>query len=205
MKKTFLAIAAMLFIVFVSCVHNDPYDGPGPVTIDPTTDYTKLTLNEISGTNKFVEIYNSGEVDIPLAGVKLQRNDGPASGGSEWTGAATDTIPAGAYRIFLFNNYTPATLSDNAAYVGWTVGSGISGGQVLKVAIVDPSGTAVSTFIRGDVPLPAWQDTNVTSSSANSYSRMDDGTWAYAAPTPGAANGTKVADITSPGYLTAQP
>jgi len=204
MKKIFLAFAAMS-VVFTSCVKNDPYDGPGPITVDPTTDYTKLILNEISGTNKFVEIYNSGEVDIPLAGVKLQRNDGATSGGSEWTGTATDIIPAGAYRIFLFNNYTPADLSSNEAYVGWTVGSGISGGQVLKVAIVDPSGKPVSTFIRGDVPLPAWQDTNVTQNSACSYSYMDDGTWAFATPTPGVANGPKVADITSPGYLTAQP
>jgi hypothetical protein len=168
-------------------------------------DYTKLVLNEVSGNNKFVEIYNSGTVPIPLQDVKLQRNDGP-SGGSEWVGTASDSIPAGAYRIILFNSYTPADLETNPAYVGWTVSSGISSGQILKVAIVDPAGTPVSVFIRGDVPLPAWGNTSgVTQDSTNSYSRMSDGTWAYAAPTPGAANGTKTGDIVNPGYLTAQP
>jgi len=166
-------------------------------------DYTKLVLNEVSGNNKFVEIYNSGTVDIPMQGVKLQRNDGPSSGGSEWVGAAIDSIPAGEYRLILFNSAT-AGLDTNPAYVGWKVSSGISSSQVLKVAIVDPAGNPVDVFIRGDVPLPAWQST-ATQDSTHSYSRMDTATWAYADPTPGAANGSKVADILSPGYLTAQP
>ncbi|MCL1973922.1 MAG: lamin tail domain-containing protein [Bacteroidetes bacterium] len=169
-------------------------------------DYSKLVLNEVSGNNKYVEIYNSGTEDIPLAGVKLQRNNGSAAGGSEWSGTVTDVIPAGAYRLFLFNSYTPAELNTNPAYTGWTVGSGISSGQILKVAIVDPSGNPVSVFIRGDVPLPAWQVTSdVSQNTTDTYSRMADGTWAYAAPTPGAPNGTKTSEILNPGYLTAQP
>ena len=167
-------------------------------------DYSALLLNEVSGNNKYVEIYNSGSEDIPLVGVKLQRNDGPTSGGSEWTGTAADVIPAGAYRLFLFNSYTPADLNTHPAFTGWTVSSGISSGQILKVAIVDPSGNPISVFIRGDVPLPAWQVTaDVTQNTSNTYSRMSDGTWAYAAPTPGAENGEKTSDIVSPGYLTA--
>jgi len=175
------------------------------ITWKTPLDYTKLVLTEVSGNNKYVEIYNSGSVTIPLEGVKLQRNGGP-SGGSEWTGSSTATIPAGAYRIFLFNSYTPAELSTNPAYTGWTVGSGISSGQILKVAIVDPQGTEVSVFIRGDVPLPSWGSTaGVTQNTDDTYSRMSNGTWAYAAPTPGVANGAKTEDIVSPGYLTAQP
>ena len=176
-----------------------------PKTQEPQVDYSKLVVNEVSGNNKYVEIYNSGTMDIPLLGVKLQRNDGPTSGGSEWTGAATDSIKAGAYGLFLFNSYTPADLNTNPALLG-TVGSGISSGQILKVAIVDPKGNPISVFIRGDVPLPAWQvTTNVSQNTTDTYSRMADGTWAYAAPTPGAVNGAKTADIVTPGYLTAQP
>ena len=176
-----------------------------PVEQVPHIDYTKLVLNEVSGNNKYVEIYNSGNEAIPLVGVKLQRNDGPTSGGSEWTGTESDVIAAKAYGLFLFNSYTPATLNTNPALLG-TVGSGISSGQILKVAIVDPSGNPVSVFIRGDVPLPAWQTTtNVTQNTTDTYSRMADGTWAYAASTPGAVNGAKTSEIVTPGYLTAQP
>jgi len=172
--------------------------------VNAPVDYTKLVLNEVSGYNKFVEIYNSGTVAIPMQGVKLQRNDGP-SGGSEWVGTASDSIPAGAYRLILFSGYTPASLNTNPAYTGWTVGSGISNQQILKVAIVDPVGTPVDVFIRGDEPLSSWGTGGATQDNAHSYSRMSDGTWAYADPTPGAANGAKVTEIVSPGYLTAQP
>ena len=176
-----------------------------PKTQELPIDYSKLMINEVSGNNKYVEIYNSGSEDIPLLGVKLQRNDGPTSGGSEWTGTATDVIKAGAYGLFLFNSYTPADLNTNPALLG-TVGSGISSGQILKVAIVDPSGKPISVFIRGDVPLPAWQvTTDVSQNTTDTYSRMADGSWAYAAPTPGAVNGAKTVDIVNPGYLTAQP
>ena len=173
---------------------------------DAALDYSQLVLNEVSGNNKYVEIYNSGAAPIPLKGVRLQRNDGPTGGGSEWVGGSADEIPAGAYRLFLFNNYTPASLDTNPAYAGWTLSSGISSGQVLKVALIDPEDNPIDVFIRGDVPLPAWQSTSgVTQDSTNSYSRMDASTWAYAAPTPGAVNGTKAGEIVNPGYLTAQP
>jgi hypothetical protein len=172
--------------------------------VSAPVDYSKLVLNEVSGNNKFVEIYNSGAVDIPLQGVKLQRNDGP-TGGSEWVGSASDSIPAGAYRIFLFNSPTAGLDINHPAYLG-TVGSGISSGQILKVAIVDPAGNPVDVFIRGNNPLPVWgNSSSITQDSTNSYSRVGDNTWAYADPTPGAANGTKVGDIVNPGYLTAQP
>ena len=168
-------------------------------------DYTNLILNEVSGEHKYVEIYNSGDKEIPLMGVKLQRNNGPSSGGSEWTGGTSDVIPAGEYRIFLFNSFT-AGLDNNPAFVGWSVSSGISDQQILKVALVAPSGNPIDVFIRGDVPLPAWQSTeNVTRNRIHSYSRMPDNSWAYAEPTPGAENGEKQGDIVNPGYLTAQP
>jgi hypothetical protein len=169
--------------------------------VSAPVDYSKLVLNEVSGGQKFVEIYNSGSVAIPLQGVKLQRNDGA----SEWVGTASDSIPAGAYRIFLFDSYT-AGLDTNPAYAGWKVSSGISDQQILKVAIVDPAGSPVSVFIRGDAPLPAWgNSSSITRDQTHSYSRMSDDTWAYADPTPGAANGAKTGEIVSPGYLTVQP
>ena len=172
----------------------------------PDTDYTHLVLNEISGEHKFVEIYNAGNETISLHGVRLQRNNGSSAGGSEWIGKKGDVIPAKAYRIVTFNNYQ---LPDNWTIVPEVLGSinsGISDQQILKVAIVAPSGNPVDVFIRGNVPLPAWQTTdNVTRNRSHSYSRMTDNRWAYAFPTPGAENGTKMGDIINPGYLTAQP
>ena len=166
-------------------------------------DYTALILTEVSGEHKFVEIYNSGTEDIPMRDVKLSRNDGQSS----WTGTAADVIPAGAYRLFLFNSFT-AGLDSNPAYVGWRVSSGISDQQTLKIAIVDPQENEVSVFIRGDEPLPAWGTDGAErrpEGTRPSYSRMNDGTWAWAMDTPGAENGPKTFEIVNPGYLTATP
>jgi hypothetical protein len=166
----------------------------------PPSDYSDLVLNEISGNNKYVEIYNSGATDICLTGVKLDRNNG----GSSWTGGAGDAIPAGEYRIFLFNSYTPADLSTNPAYVGWTVGSGISSGQTLRIALIAPDNSIIDLFIRGD-GTGTGSSTGVTQDSNNTYSRTSDDTWAYAVATPGAENGAKVGNIVDPGYLTVDP
>jgi len=172
-------------------------------------DYTKLILNEIDGNSnkKFVEIYNSGTVDIPMEGVKVDRNNG----GSSWVGTASDSIPAGAYRLVAFRgaNGTDVLsgIDGNPADVGWIAKSGISAGQTLKIAIIAPDNTPIDVFIRGD-GTSTGSTTGVTSST-DSYSRMADEngqkTWAYATSTPGAANGTKTGDIVNPGYLTAQP
>jgi hypothetical protein len=174
------------------------------VSAGAAVDYTKLVLNEVSGNKKFVEIYNSGAVAIPMEGVKIQRNDGQ----SQWVGAAGDSIPAGAYRLFLFfknEDDKPDDLASNPAYKGWDVSSGISNQQILKVAIIDPAGNPIDVFIRGDIPLSSWGTGGAEQENTYSYSRMDASTWAYAAPTPGLANGPKAADIVNPGYLTAQP
>jgi hypothetical protein len=162
----------------------------------PGVDYTKLKLNEICGDQKFVEIYNSGSLAISMQDVKLDRNDGQSS----WTGTASDSIPAGAYRLILFNSFT-AGLDSNPAYTGWTVSSGISDQQTLKIALINPQGNPIDVFMRGTSP---WQSTSgVTRERDYSYSRMTDNTWANATPTPGVVNGEKVKDIENPGYSTA--
>jgi hypothetical protein len=186
------------------------------------TDYTKLILNEICGENLFVEIYNSGDVEIPMQGVKLQRNGGE----SEWTGRVGDVIPAQAYRLILFRNGNidsgdaPAsTLQENPAFTGWTISSGLSNQQTLKIAIIDPQGNDVDVFVRGNSFTGPWgtagqtrpgrivgvKVSNVTGDNDTrpSYSRMNDSTWAWAEPTPGAENESKLEEIVSDGYLTA--
>lgn len=167
------------------------------VTPPEDDDYTHLILNEISGEQKFVEIYNAGAEPISLNGVKLERNDGASS----WIGTEDDEIPAGAYRIFLFNSFAEG-LDSNPAYTGWTVSSGISDQQILKIALVAPSGTPIEVFIRGEEPLDDWGTAGAERERDYSYSRMNDDSWAYAVHSPGAENGNKEKEIVNPGYLT---
>jgi len=199
-----------------------------------SADFSHLRLNEISGVDAvlFVEIFNSGTEEINLEGVRLQRNEGPTHNtslttGTEWVGQAGDVIPAGAYRIILFRNGrgdgnnsgpdAPSRLQSNPAWPGmnWTVTGGLSNQQILKIALVAPNGNPIDVFIRGDVPLPGWgtagasRPGNMNSGTYGnirpSYSRMADGSWAWAIVTPGTTNGPSVQSITNPGYLTAMP
>ena len=192
-----------------------------PAIAEPI-DFSYLILNEISGAELFVEIFNAGDVNIPLEGVVLQRN-GPNfehnhgtpenpdwTRTTEWVGAPGDYIPAGAYRIILFrdgDHPDNAHLVDNPAFVGWTVPGGLSNQQVLKIALIAPDGEYIDLFIRGDESNLLW-GTPGASRPANPfrhYARMADGTWAWAAATPGATNAAKHADIVNPGYLTSLP
>ena len=197
MKKILFTLTT-LAIVLVACLKTEL---PDPVPQPP--DYSKLILNEIDGNNRFVEIYNSSDEDMCLFDVRIQRNDGPSFGplGSEWVGTFADTIPAGAYRLIEFNSAS-AIVTNNPANVGWRIQSGLSPAQILKIAIVNPEGKEVDIFMRGEMPLDPWGTTGATSNTTHSYSRMSNGTWAYAVATPGAANGPAVSEIINPGYLT---
>ena len=64
---------------------------------------------------------------------------------------------------------------------------------------VNTFGKETNTFIRGDIPLPAWQQ-SITGNTTADYSRMPDGTWAFAVGTPGAADEESTGAIASPGY-----
>ena len=181
-----------------------------------TPDFSKLILNEIDGEATFVEIFNSGTEPINLEGVRLQRNQGPNApspqpAGSEWVGTAADVIPAGAYRLILFVGNgaidgSGHTLYGNSAFVGWTVSSGLSNQQTLKIELICPEGFSIDAFIRGNghEQLPNWGTAGAArrpNDTRPSYSRMPNGSWAYALPTPGAENGARTFDIVNPGYL----
>ena len=164
---------------------------PEPDPVDPAL-FEDIILTEICGEQKYVEIYNKGSEEVSLVGLILERNEGASS----YSFTLTDVIPAGAYRLILFNSH-PEELEANDAYVGWDVSSGISDQQTLSIQLITVSSDVISSFQRG---VAAWGTSGAERERDYSYSRQDDGTWAYADYTPGAANGEKVKEIVGPGY-----
>ena len=164
---------------------------PEPEPVDPSL-FEHIILTEICGEQKYVEIYNKGSEDVSLLGLTIERNEGASS----YIFTSTDVIPAGAYRLILFNSH-PEELEDNDAYVGWDVSSGISDQQTLSIQLITISGDVISNFQRGVAP---WGTSGAERERDYSYSRMDDGSWAYAGFTPGAANGEKTKEIINPDY-----
>lgn len=134
-------------------------------------DYTKLRLNELNGNDKFIEIYNFGDVKIKLEGIYVEKDDGLV-----WT-CDNRTLEAGAY-LLLYSEDVIASHPEHDVALVFT--SGLSAKKNVRVQLFDPTGTSIDDF-------------NITKhpggTVAGSYGRNADGLW-YTQPTatPGAAN-----------------
>ena len=67
-------------------------------------DYSKIMLNELNGDTKFIEIYNQGDVNLPLKGMYLIKDEKPEI---IWTADATIIAPAHGY-VVLYGGDHPA-------------------------------------------------------------------------------------------------
>ena len=74
--------------------------------------------------------------------------------------------------------------------------AGLSAKKGVKFELVDAAGNVVDKFVRGEDTDP-FDEAKLPENTEASFSRVPNGTgdWAYAVPTPGAANGEKTGDI----------
>ena len=160
----------------------------------------KVVFNELCGNkvewggnpaNKFIELYNAGEGDGNLAGWTIRKYAADATDVAGkynvvWEGPENTTIAAGAYIVL------GADATDYAD--GFT--AGLSAKKGVKFELVDAAGNVVDKFIRGEDADPFGEE-GLSENKEASYSRVPNGTgsFAYAVPTPGAANGEKTGDI----------
>ena len=151
-------------------------------------DYTNLVINELNGTDKFIEFYNKGNLDLSMEGMYLTKDgveDAP-----KWTGDATHVVPAHGYLV-LYSIDTQADhpeLGDNMFF-----NSGLSAKKTLRIALYMPDNTERDVFTRGTTG--EWGQT-ISNVAPQSYARTPDGgDWKLADATPGAANPATGDDI----------
>ncbi len=181
--KKFILMAAAAALVFTSC--------DGPQNDGPTGgagDYSKLKFNEFYGAGedneKYVELYNTGDVELSLEGVMIEKDGGDLS----WEGKAGDKIAAkSVYLILGAKKTTPNGLQ-----------TGFSAKKNVLMELSDPTGKIIDTFQRGDEPAAdaVWGDVTLPTNSG-SWSRIPDGTGAWkmtATMTPGEKNATEGTD-----------
>ena len=158
---------------------------------DPATDWTKLKLNEVSGSGadeeKFFELYNESDYPIKLTGVTINKD-----GGLTWTGIDGEVVPAhGVFAIIGGKGTTERGFS-----------SGFSAKKSVFIELFNPAGTRLDYFQRGKTPEEgaAWGDQKL-SDNAGSWSRIPDGSGKWmttATKTPGELNsgdGVEDADV----------
>jgi len=151
-------------------------------------DYSKLKLNEVSGvgedSEKFYELINIGDVEIPLEGCKLYYNANGSTGGVfppngtqglTWTGCADQVIGAGEL-VSLIGRGNPCSFT-----------TGLTPERILIITLEDPAGNVIDQCIRA-------KDSEEYAVGRNcSFSRIPDGTGPFyftTPPTPDEFNGT---------------
>lgn len=178
MKKLFV-FAAMAAFALVSC--DKPAEDDKPAT--PTVDYTKLVLNELSGygedNEKFVELYNNGDVELSLEGVVIEKDGGDLS----WEGKAGDKIAAKSVYLILGAKKTTAN----------GLQTGFSAKKDVLMELLDPAGNLIDKFQRGDVPADGLWGEAKLDENQGSWSRVPDGTGRFlqTTATPGEVNATE--------------
>ena len=165
MKKIFLALAAFATMAAVSCVKDEQNPDALVPAPEPEVvyDYSKLVLNELSGAGedneKFWELYNTGDQEIDLAGVTINKDEELA-----WTGVKGQKIPAKGFFAIVGAKGTTAD--------GFK--SGFSAKKSVIVELYAPDGTKLDTFQRGEKGS-AWGDQGLDNNKG-SWSRIPDGT-----------------------------
>ena len=159
--------------------------------------YSNLRINEVSGVDrgggrngdndKFYELINNGEVDIPLDGCQLfyNANGSPGlplptgEGTLTWTGDGTQVAEAGKLFSLIGRN--------NTGLFPGSFTSGLTPERILIITLKDPDGNVIDKFIRAE-------DTGkyATPDRDKSFSRIPDGTgpFYFTEPTPEEFNGT---------------
>ena len=201
MKKFFVFAAAAAFAL-VACDKTGPQvDGSG--NEGDQVKVEGVVLNELSGADKFIELYNTTDKVISLEGVYLVKYDSSKEGGKSttWTGAKGMTIAAKGYVVLESSDLSDPAEDGDPAYVYESANhvfkGGLSGKKNVFIELYNANDEKLSEFKRGDEGAGWNQVSGFNNDKKHTFSRVPDGTgaWAYADPTKGAANGAKVAEI----------
>ena len=162
-------------------------DTPEPPTPEEP-DYTNVVLNELNGIDKFIEIYNKGNLDLSLEGMYIMKDDYVA--GATWTADATVVVPAHGY-VLLYSEDVQADMPDYPENLIFH--SGLSSKKTIRMTLFMPDGTVRDEFTRGTTG--EWGQT-ISDVKPQSYARIPDGgDWKLAEATPDAANPATGDDI----------
>ena len=173
-------------------VKTDTYDYV--VGTAPTPGANHIMLNELSGVNKFIELYNPTDADFVLQDVYIEKD---AKDAPIWVGDGTITVPAHGYVVL----WSEDVVADHPELDGtnYIFGSGLSSKKTVRIALFKgefPNGEQLDLFTRGNADLDpeAWGLT--ISNVDKAFARTPDGgEWKLADETPDAANPATGDDI----------
>ena len=160
----------------------------GDTPVPPTPDYTNIVLNELNGNDKFIEIYNKGDIDLAIEGWYITK-DGVETE-AKWTADASVIVPAHGY-VLLYSANVQADHPEHPANLFFE--GGLSAKKTVRIALYMNDATERDVYTRGTTG--EWGQT-ISDVGTQSYARTPDaGDWKLAEATPGAANPATGDDI----------
>lgn len=200
MKKIFVFAAAAAFALCACDKTGPQVDGSGDKNDEGNNAATveSVVLNELCGNkvydgNKFIELYNGTKAEVDLSGWTIRKYAADATDvagkyNNCWIAPAGAKLGAGQYLVLEADQEDPSK--------GFK--AGLSAKKGVKFELVDASGKVVDLFLRGEDADPFAEESFKDDERKDaSFSRVPNGTgdWAYADPTPGAANGESTGEI----------
>ena len=200
--KKFFVLAAAAAVALLACNKDNPtVDGSGDQ--GGASKVSGLVLNELSGADKFIELYNTTDAEINLDGCYIVKYDSSKEGGKSttWTGKGGIKIAAKGFVVLESSDLADeaeggdpnyAYESENHIFKG-----GLSGKKNVFIELYSAKDEKLSEFQRGSEGAGWNQVSGFNNDKKHTFSRVPDGTgeFVYADPTKGTANGAKVADI----------
>lgn len=201
MKKILVFAAAAAFALVACNKDNPTVDGSGDK--NDQQGVAGLVLNELSGADKFIELYNTTDKEINLDGVYLVKYDSSKEGGKSttWTGKGGIKIAAKGFVVLESSDLADEAEGGDPNYAYESANhvfkGGLSGKKNVFIELYSAKDEKLSEFKRGDEGAGWNQVSGFKNDKKHTFSRVPDGTgdFVYADPTKGRANGTKVADI----------
>jgi len=202
MKKFFVFAAAAAF-AFCACEKDNTDKVQGSGNEGGADKVSGLVLNELSGADKFIELYNTTDKEINLDGVYLVKYDSTKEGGKSttWTGKGGIKIAAKGFVVLESSDLADEAEGGDPAYkyesANRVFKGGLSGKKNVFIELYSADDEKLSEFKRGEEGAGWNQVSGFNNDKKHTFSRVPDGTgeFVYADPTKGAANGAKVADI----------
>ena len=201
--KKFFVLAASAALALVACNKDNPtVEGSGNNKPEESK-VAGIVLNELSGADKFIELYNTTDKEVSLEGVYVVKYDSSKDGGKSttWTGAKGMTIAAKGYVVLESSDLSDPAEDGDPAYAYESANhvfkGGLSGKKNVFIELYNANDEKLSEFKRGEEGAGWNQVSGFNNDKKHTFSRVPDGTgeFVYADPTKGAANGAKVADI----------
>ena len=162
-----------------------------------------IVLNELSGADKFIELYNTTDAEVSLREVYIVKYDSSKDGGKSttWTGAKDMVIAPKGFVVLESSDLSDPAEDGDPAYAyeseNHIFKGGLSGKKNVFIELYNANDEKLSEFKRGEEGAGWNQVSGFNNDKKHTFSRVPDGTgeFVYALPTKGAANGEKVADI----------